>query len=141
MSNVSRYVYWKNDEKYYSIKKIYTSNLKDSAERDDYVVSYQRVIKCGWDNMENSTILLLRLLDEFAIESIGIAGFDGYEYNKQSYKNYAQQNLELEGAFKNASLVNKELMEMLQDYVYTRKNKARITFVTCSRFDKIGDEI
>lgn len=138
ISNVGRYSYWKNDRKFSAVSKILTSNVTKKRVEDSYVISYQRVIKCGWENMENSTILLLRLLDELNVNSIALAGFDGYEYDANKYKNYAQANMELDNAFERAVVVNREITEMLNDYMAIRKSKAPVIFVTPSRFDIFG---
>lgn len=136
ISNVNRYAYWKNDIRFTTISKIVTSNVETGVDNEASIVSYQRLIKCGWENMENSTILLLRLLDCFDVSSIGIAGFDGYEYDQSTHKNYAQTNLELYEAFDRAVSVNREISEMLQDYMNTRVHNEPITFITPSRFDE-----
>lgn len=140
ISNVNRYSYWRNSSKFHKTPKIVTSNVEKGDIDNMHVVSYRRVIKCGWENMENATILLLRLLDDLDINSIAIAGFDGYEYNQSLHKNYAQTNLELEGAFEKAVTVNREISEMIDDYISTRKLKAPIKFVTPSRFSIFGGE-
>lgn len=134
ISNVNRFSYWKNDDNFNKVRKIITSNISERHEKDAIIVSYQRVIKCGWENMENACILLLRLLDELDVASIAIAGFDGYEYDSIKHKNYSQANLELNDAFNKASTVNREICEMLEDYYATRKRKCPISFITPSRF-------
>lgn len=135
MSNVSRYAFWKQNDSFDKLPKIYTSNLREAKCKGDYVIAYQRVIKCGWENMENATILLLRLLDQVNVGSIGIAGFDGYDYDPQKGSNYSQQNMELKDAFAKAVLVNHDILEMLKDYMATRQHEAQICFVTPSRFE------
>lgn len=39
--------------------------------------------------MENSTIMLIRLLDQLNVASVGIAGMDGYSTSNSSQDNYA----------------------------------------------------
>lgn len=136
VSNVTRYLYWKNNSSFMGIPKILTSNVEKCQElKNAYVVAYKRVIKCGWENMENSTILLLRLLEELEVKAIALAGFDGYEYDQSKHKNYAQTNLELNKAYEMAVMVNRELTEMLEDYKLTHDKKVPVRFVTSSRFD------
>lgn len=137
ISNVNRFSYWMNSKEFDSIPKIVTSNVEKNSSEDVIVVSYPRVIKCGWENMENATILLLRLLDFLEVKTIALAGFDGYEYDQTSHKNYAQTNLELVGAFEHAVTVNREITEMLEDYINTKKSNSPVIFVTPSRFDNI----
>ena len=140
ISNVSRYSYWKNDPHFAATRKIITSNLKSRDDNSTVIISYQRLIKCGWENMENATILFLRLLDIIGVADIAIAGFDGYEYDSNSHKNYAQTNLELNEAFLKASTVNREIREMLADFFATRKGNAIVHFITPSRYsDKVEE--
>ena len=135
MSNVKRYRYWRNNNDFINSSKIVTSNIGVTNDANTYVVSFNNLIKCGWEHLDNSALMLLRLLDVLNVKSIGIAGFDGYSYTSDGTMNYATRSLEL------ASLdpieMNREISEMLTDYCSTRINKnVPITFVTNSRFEK-----
>ncbi|MCC8174768.1 MAG: hypothetical protein LIO65_10550, partial [Odoribacter sp.] len=140
LSNANRLRYWSCDSQYETVEKIMTSNLSKSAGQSDYVISYSRLIKCGWENMENSMILLLRLLDTLSVGEINIAGFDGYTFKSEGNGNYAQASLELDNAFENAVFVNQELTEMLLDFHKCRQNPCCINFVTPSRFSTVFEE-
>lgn len=140
LSNANRMRYWSCDSQYESVEKIMTSNLSKSARRSDYVISYSRLIKCGWENMENSMILLLRLLDFLSVGEINIAGFDGYTFKAEGNGNYAQTSLELDNAFENAVFVNQEITEMLLDFNKCRQSQADIKFITPSRFSTVFEE-
>ncbi len=140
LSNVNRLKYWSCDSRFGSVHKIMTSNLSKHAGQADYVISYSRLIKCGWENMENSMILLLRLLDTLNVYEINVAGFDGYTFKAEGNRNYAQTNLELDNAYENALTVNEEITEMLLDFKNCRKNRTSIHFITPSRFSNIFEE-
>lgn len=138
-SNVKRYQYWKSDKKFDSVKKIVTSNITNKPEPNELVVSFVDLVKCGWECLDNSTILLLRLLDKLDVNSISIAGFDGYDIAKP---NYAVEELELSNVrdTEKSILLNKEIREMLTDYIGLRKSNCKIKFITDSRFaDITGD--
>lgn len=136
MSNSRRYSYWKNTEAYNSKKKIIASNLKKISENnEEYIISFNKLIKCGWDHIDNSTLMLLRLIDMMDVKSINIAGFDGYGI--ENGRNYASSDLELSNVRENPGALNKEIASMLKDFKETRKGKAKITFVTESRFAKV----
>ncbi len=138
-SNVKRYQYWKSDKKFDSVKKIVTSNITNKPEPNELVVSFVDLVKCGWECLDNSTILLLRLLDKLDVNSIAIAGFDGYDIAKP---NYAVEELELSNVrnTEKSILLNKEIREMLTDYIGLRKSNCKIKFITDSRFaDITGD--
>ncbi len=136
MSNLKRYQYWKNNSLFQKSKKIFTSNLIiENVDESTLVVSFIKLIKCGWESLDNSTLMLLRLLDLFNIKEIAIAGFDGYSYTNDGKLNYVSKFLELSSVAVDPIKLNKEIMEMLDDYVETRQNKkAKLIFVTESRF-------
>jgi 4-hydroxy 2-oxovalerate aldolase len=134
MSNVRRYQYWLNNERFKRAEKIITSNVMEvSPDKTMHIISFIRLAKRGWENIDNSTIMLLRLLDQLAVGSIAIAGFDGY--GQMPGKNYASPNLELSNVRKNAKALNEEIGNMLTDYMHTRKNQIPIHFITKSLFE------
>ncbi|MBR5539845.1 MAG: aldolase catalytic domain-containing protein [Clostridia bacterium] len=134
ISNRHRYNYWKEDTVFAGIPKIFTSNLAFAKGEQDYVISYKRLLKCGWENMDNSAILLLRLLDKLGVHGVGIAGFDGYDVNSG---NYAQKDMERQLSAADAIKINKELADMLADILAEKEHIERIYFVTPSRFESV----
>lgn len=137
MSNVKRYNSFINNSEFDSCKKILTSNIKQKADNNnEIIISFSRLIKCGWEHMDNSTILLLRLLDMFnGIKSISIAGFDGYSSFVNENKNYSSRYLEKKMADEESIKINREIVGMLEDFKATRKHKdVPINFITESRF-------
>ena len=135
MSNVRRYRYWRNAPEFQTAHKIVTSNVVPDGDDLTTVVSFARLIKCGWEHLDNSTVMLLRLLDMLGVAQIAIAGFDGYSYNAD--KNYATPYLELSNVKENPMELNDEISSMLTDYRHTRMNPIPISFITPSRFSKI----
>lgn len=111
-------------------KRIITSNIKDEKENDYLEVSFVRLVKCGWENMENSAVMLLRLLDLMDVESIALAGIDGYG----NEMNYFAQDYELSSMQIDYMQRNREIQEMLTDYMSARQSNAKIEFITKSRF-------
>lgn len=135
-SNVRRYEYWKNDEKFSDVAKIVTSNVTTAPQNDETVVSFTNLVKCGWEHMDNSAILSLRLLDTLGVKSIAIAGLDGYDY-KTSDTNYVSQEMELSNVSIESLLLNEEIKEMLKDFIDTKTDKEDILFITPSRFESV----
>lgn len=134
MSNVKRYRYWRNNEQFQGVRKILTSNITDPVDEKTSVISFIKLVKCGWEHLDNSTIMLLRLLDILGVSSIAIAGFDGYD---PSRSNYATKTLELTTSNVDPVEMNRELTEMLEDYQATRVHQdAKVSFVTESRFER-----
>lgn len=138
MSNVRRYSSMKRDRRFEECKKIITSNIKRKASNNEIVISFNKLIKCGWNNLDNSSIMLLRLLDRFNLNSIAIAGFDGYNVNINC--NYATDMLELSNVRENPLELNEEIYSMLQDFKATRTHDTSIKFITASRFAGIFEE-
>ncbi|MEE1155490.1 MAG: aldolase catalytic domain-containing protein [Acutalibacteraceae bacterium] len=138
-SNVKRYEYWKNDEKFSDMAKIITSNVTATPQSNEIVVSFTNLVKCGWEHMDNSAILLLRLLDTLGVKSIAIAGLDGYDY-KVNDTNYVSQEMELSNVSVESLLLNEEIKEMLKDFFDTKTGNEDILFITPSRFENVkGD--
>lgn len=131
LSNKKRYQGF-NRELNQNIPIIFTSNIKKEADNLEYVISLLRLVKCGWENMDNSAILLLRLLNALDVNKIGIAGFDGYDYEN----NYAEQQHEYHLSVSEAMFINKELREMLLDFMNTKNMKVTVQFVTSSRLNE-----
>lgn len=138
ISNVKRYQYWSTSPEFAAARKILASNVIDSAEADEntVIVSFNRLIKCGWEHLDNSTIMLLRLMDLLNIKSIAIAGLDGYSSNADGSLNYASKFLELSNVKENPMELNEEIASMLSDYMKTRVNKVPVRFITPSRFSE-----
>lgn len=136
MSNLKRYQYWSNSDEFKNVSKIITSNLPEKIDGNSLKISFTKYVKCGWEHMDNSTIMLLRLLDCIGINKVYIAGFDGYDSYQR--KNYYSENLELISPQENAIELNEEIEEMFLDFLNTRKNKDMvIKFITQSRFEKV----
>lgn len=139
MNNVKRFDYWKNNKNFMSMNKILTSNVNKEINDANNIltISFMKLVKCGWEHFDNSTIMLLRLLDICSVKKIAIAGFDGYEYADSEKHNYVNKFLESSMQVFNFSEVNSEISKMLVDYINTRTNKdVAITFITPSRFER-----
>lgn len=90
--------------------------------------------------MDNSVILLLRLLDKLSVKTIALSGFDGFEYNTGNFANYADSELELANINESSKLLNKEIKEMLKDFTETKTSDENIVFITPSRFDFLSGD-
>lgn len=135
-NNKNRYRYWKSATHFSEYKKIVTSNVTTETEKDQLIIDFTRLVKCGWEQLDNSGILLLRLLDLLQVKSIAIAGFDGYSHNTEN-KNYVQKDMEKLRNTLNAEEANKDIRSMLQDYMNTRSSQCPIRFITPSLFENI----
>lgn len=139
MSNLRRYSYWLQDDRFAGQKKIIASNImRESKTENEIIVSFNHLVKCGWEHLDNSTIMLLRLLDHFHLKSVSIAGFDGYGYDGKNSLNYASDDLELSNVREDPVSLNKEISEMLADFIQTRTKQYNLSFITPSRFERFA---
>lgn len=141
ISNTKRYDYWTDSEKFRNMKKIITANIR--AVHDDeknIVVSFTKLIKCGWNHVDNSAMMLLRLIDMMNAASIAIAGLDGYEFDRAA-SNYAEDELEIAKPIENPAEINREISLMLRDYKETRTSSCKVGFLTETRFTSSGIEM
>lgn len=138
MSNKRRYQTLKEFDGFRDIKKIFTSNFTDEeCDSNTLIVSFIKLVKCGWDSIDNSMLMLLRLLSDMEIEEVALAGFDGYETDSQK-RNYITNSMEIVFVGQKAVEINEEIAEMLEDFNNTRRNdNMKIEFITPSRFKGI----
>ncbi len=115
---------------------VLTSNICSETFRDnEYIVSYNNLIKRGWKNFDNSMILLLRLISHFNVESVNIAGFDGYSSREKSYADniLSVPNMSLQ----ELELLHNETEDMLNDLIDNELSGIPVSSLTRSRyFDK-----
>lgn len=84
---------------------------------------------------------MLRLVDKLNVNSVAIAGFDGYDYITKSVQNYVSTELELSNLREESIVLNREISEMLKDFMETKEGKEKILFITPSKFENIkGDK-
>lgn len=137
-NNLKRYESLKRNDKFNDIPLIIASNISDLPLGQHYVVSYPKLVKCGWVNLDNSLMMLLRLIDQIDVNSIAIAGFDGYDTSNK-HDNYFNDMLETDLIISNLIELNKEIKSMFDDFLAVRKHKdINITFLTESRFNTYG---
>lgn len=141
MSNKRRYQALKDAEGFSRVKKIFTSNFAEGECDDNTImVSFYNLIKCGWESIDNSMLMLLRLLSDIGVEDVALAGFDGYETDPKK-RNYLSDSMEILSVGNRATEINKEIAEMLEDFNNSRRNpKMNIRFITPSRFENILSE-
>lgn len=140
-SNRKRYEYWKNKEELSQKRKILASNMIQEIREDkenNLIISFRKLIKCGWQHIDNSTLMLLRLFDELPVASIAIAGFDGYLQN--GAKDYAVEDMEVSDAKENAITLNSEIKSMLKEFFANRTSDYPIELITRSKFEDIFHE-
>lgn len=136
VSNVKRFISRRNNIFSENNRIIVTSNVSEELDNleNAYVVSFQTLIKAGWEHMDNSTILLLRLLDNIQVSEVVLAGLDGYRVDILG-ENYVKSSMELFFSQDQAILLNGEITSMLEDFMATKKYIKTVSFLTKSRFE------
>lgn len=133
--NQYRYEYAKEiyKEKFDNINKIVLSNIKNEADKNEVILAYQRAIGRGYLHFDNAVISLFRLLDNIGIDSVSIAGFDGFKnkYN-ESYADEKLPSLNLDNKWDE---LNEEIIDMMKDFKMHAKSLKDIRFLTESKFN------
>jgi 4-hydroxy 2-oxovalerate aldolase len=109
------------------VKRIITSNIKETSDFD-YKVNYSSYCSSHSDIVDNSGIMLLKLLLEIGIKEVYIAGMDGYA--NDIIGNYFDKGLDYNFANESEKrnfLISKELKEI--------NKKINIHFISPTRYD------
>lgn len=131
ISNAKRYVRLSKclskTERY---KVIATSNVTKATGDFDFILQYGKLLDDVALMKDNPMIMLMRLLAEYKVKNIGLAGFDGYEKTKIS--NYVNPNMEYSFSKDKAEQINKDVVESIGRI----QNLPPINFVTTSKYNK-----
>lgn len=126
VSNIKRFEYLKLNSSFIEKPKIFLSNIQSSTQ-NFFRINADRVVQKGWSNLDNSIILFFRLLDYFELQSLAIAGFDGFVFGQQ---NYFKDEMEIQKNKKEIKKINTELEDMFNNFIATRKSKYEIIILT-----------
>ncbi len=137
--NKDSYAFFGNQKRYAMLKEqrqgrkvIVSSNVHSDGE--DIVVNYHSLINRGYKYFENSTIMLLNLLKRIEVNSIAIAGFDGFDTEKKN--NYIDGSYQNDRHIDEFVQLNAEIGEMLTGISETLEGKCEIHMITPSMFEK-----
>lgn len=90
---------------------IITSNIIDAVAEKCRCFDYFSLLRFGWINIDNASILLLRLLLQCGVRNISLAGVDGYNYGCSNF--YKNQLGVAEYSAQEIDNLNKEIEEMI----------------------------
>lgn len=137
--NKDFYAFFGNQKRYAMLKEqrqgrkvIVSSNVHSDGE--DIVVNYHSLINRGYKYFENSTIMLLNLLKRIEVNSIAIAGFDGFDTEKKN--NYIDGSYQNDRHIDEFVQLNEEIGDMLTGISETLEGKCEIHMITPSMFEK-----
>ena len=110
-------------------KTITTSNMQINCS-SNFVVSFSKIANNHLEIIDNSGLMLLRLLKYLEVKNVLVAGMDGY--SEYYGKDYYEQGLEYDfsnTAEKRNSLIKQELNEL--------RKEMNISFITPSNYDNL----
>lgn len=128
LSNLRRYRELEKD----ALKKcIVTSNI---PARNAYLkIGYRDLLNENKYVQDNAGLLLLKLLMNYKIKQVFLAGFDGYAHDES--KNYAFHKMQVYRSKQVLDEMNKGMSRVIKEYT----NKMKITFLTEPGYIKIED--
>ena len=101
---------------------IITSNMKEATQKD-YVVNFASYASCNPDIIDNSALMLLKLLTRVGVKELSIAGMDGYSEEQDMAYYTSDLNYDFtKEAKKRNMLISQELKEI--------NSHLKINFVT-----------
>lgn len=105
------------------VKLIATSNITRASGDFDYVMNYEPLIDRSVPFMDNSFIMLLKVLAQLHVNHIAMAGLDGYSLDKE---NYFSSKMEYDHIRK----IYKEINAYVDNYLAKTKDKQSYEFIT-----------
>lgn len=128
LSNAKRYVQLAtrlSQEKYTLIATSNVTGTKESAF--DYVLNFGALMDTEAKIVDNSLVMLLKVLVSLECRQVTLAGFDGYSSESSNYYNIA---MEYDFARNMAEYLN----EYTNTFLAKIRDKIKITFLTDSRY-------
>lgn len=130
LSNAKRYVQMATalSQKNRQYKIIATSNVTETNNRFDYVLNYGALLDRKAEIIDNSFIMLLKVMIRIGKDVVYLAGFDGYF--GQHKKNYLYANMEYKFGKAQANRLNRYVADVLREL----EPKLKTIFVTDSLY-------
>lgn len=136
------YTFWSSSKRYKHFQAkntttavIVTSNVKKKTGKE-FMVPYTKVIDPICKHFENACLMVLRMLQTFDIQSLAIAGLDGFDGKLED--NYIStacfENMRMALQYEE---INADIEMMLRQYVDNVDSKYPISFITPSRFEYV----
>lgn len=136
LSNAKRYVQMatvlaQRNRKY---KVIATSNVTETNNKFDFVLNYSELLDRNAEIIDNSFVMLLKVMIRLKREKVYLAGFDGYF--GQHKKNYLYSDMEYKFGKAKANNLNQYVAKVLSDLAPILKTE----FITDSLYLKNDSE-
>lgn len=136
----SDYVFLSNSKRYVQLatalslnpdmKVIATSNVTKTEGKFDYTMQYSSLLDPDADGvcMDNSFVMLLKVMKKIGVKKVALGGFDGYAGDKK--QNYINAYMEYNFNKEQASKTNQYVIEMLKSL----KQDIEMEFITDSLY-------
>lgn len=130
VSNAKRYVQLSSQLNQIDtrIKLIATSNVTKSKGTFDYTLQYGELLDEKAKMVDNPLIMLIKILKNMGLESIALAGFDGYTTAPKS--DYVNPNMEYSFSTERAIEINEDVEKSL----LRLRCKTPIQFITSTKY-------
>lgn len=141
LSNAKRYVQMATalSQKGKKYKIIATSNVTETSKQFDYVLNYSELLDREAEIIDNSFVMLLKVMLRLKKKIVYLAGFDGYF--GQHKKNYLNANMEYKFDKAQAGRLNRYVAEVLRKM----EPELKTVFVTdslyLSDFEEVKEQI
>jgi 4-hydroxy 2-oxovalerate aldolase len=106
---------------------ILTSNITKNGE--EMVVNYNQLLDRSLKHFDNSTVMLLKLLQKLGINQFMVAGLDGFD-EENSY----QDGYDSKYAHTDYKQLNADIDSFLKEYSKCLPNKEKVQIITGGRF-------
>lgn len=127
LSNLKRYKTTFNPTKK-NICLIHTSNI-ETEEKEKFIVNYSSLLNDIEGIMDNASMMALELLHKFNVNTVYLAGLDGY---KADGNNYYQERLTFNQDQDNIEQLNSKLSSKIKEMA----KKLNIVFITPSLYNR-----
>ena len=128
LSNSKRYVQLSATLNRYETKVIATSNVTKTNGEFDFVLQYSSLLDLDATIIDNSLLMLLKVMMKIGVKKVALAGFDGYSTTDNH--NYFKSNME----YKFEPLKAKEINEYVLEKIKRFREQLEIEFITTSYY-------
>lgn len=132
MSNLKRFKGIDDAVKKIKDKLIFTSNITDDSTYD--IVNYSDYLVNDEVISDNSGLMLINVLRKVGVDSIALAGYDGFKYDENT--NYFDNKLINNVQYEKQQMINKSIIA----YFTKLKKSAEVKFITPTIYDGNEDE-
>ena len=128
LSNPRRYIHLVNAMKANKdIEVIATSNVTETRGKFEYTLNNELLLDPDAEIMDNSFVMLLKILKDIGIENVMCAGLDGYSENEPNYA-----NPDMEYWF--ARRKSKELNDYVRNFLSEISGSMEVDFITPTHY-------